>query len=177
MYHPKYFATSIEDMAKQVLPEHLFRKNGIVSLRLMDERVLQTIDMLRFHLNVPLTVNNWQWGGNRNWSGFRDVKYFKTTADYLNSESQHIFGRGLDFINRKMVAHEVRKFIIENKHLFPYITFLEVGPLKGKTEEREMTWVHFDCRMIEPWLDNDTIVCWSPVLGYVSEATVIKNKL
>jgi len=174
MYKCKYFAQSLDDLAQQLLPKDVYKKGKYQALSLMDSRIIESLDNLRYHLKCPLTVNNWTWGGDRNQSGFRSVDFYESDDHYISSNSQHKYGRAVDFINRKMSAHEVRKFILENKELFPHIKFLEVGPLKDGSE---MSWVHIDCRSTDPWLDNDTIICWSPKLGYVTEQYVIDNKL
>jgi len=176
MYKVKYFASNMNDVAKQVLPEHIYKKEGVAGLRHMDERIIITIDVLRRELNRPITINNWSWGGNRNASGYRDIIYYGTHESYANSTSQHKSGRGLDFLVSGMTAQEVRLYILENKDKFPYIKFLEVGPLSnGQT----MSWCHIDCRMQDAWLDNDSIICWSPFkkYGYVTESFVKENHL
>ena len=176
MYQPKHFAKDLNDLAMQVLPEHIYKKEGVAGLRHIDERVVITIDMLRKELGVPITVNSWSWGGGRNYSGYRDVMYYGDLQKYSDSTSQHKSGRALDFKASGMTAQDVRKFILKNKEKFPYISFLEVGPLKNG---QAMTWVHIDCRMQDAWLDNDTIICWSPFekYKYVTEDFVINNNL
>ncbi len=174
MFEPKYFATNLDSLAKQVLPEHVYTKEGVAGLRHMDERILVTLDALRKELGKPITVNSWSWGSNRNYSGYRDPSYYSTPQSYAKSTSQHKSGRALDFIVSGMSAQQVRVYILENKEKFPYITFLEVGPLD---QGQEMSWVHIDCRMSSAWLENDTIICWSPSSGYVTEKFVIENQL
>jgi len=174
MYIPKYFASTSDSLAKQVLPEHIYEKEGVAGLRHMDERIIITLDILRKELGKPITVNSWSWGGDRNASGYRDVAYYDTLQKYSDSTSQHKSGRALDFQVKGMTAQDVRLFILENKEKFPYIKFLEVGPLKNG---QRMNWVHIDCRMQEAWLERDTIICWSPLKSYVTEETVRNNNL
>jgi len=174
IYKPKYFASTLDSLAKQVLPEHIYNKEGIAGLRHMDERILITLDVLRKELDKPITVNSWSWGGERNASGYRDIVYYGTLDAYAHSTSQHKSGRALDFQVKGMTAQEVRFFILENKEKFPHIKFLEVGPLSSG---QDMNWVHIDCRMQEAWLEDDTIICWSPAFSYVTEGTVKVNKL
>lgn len=178
MWVPKYFAKSLDAMAQEVLPKEFYEKHGVVGLNQMDERVLRFLDVLSCNLTkqegrkVGITVNSWKWGGVRNQSGLRIADFYPTVGEYVYSRSQHKLGRAVDFKVKGMPAHEVRKHIIENKHLYPDISFIEVSPIdkKGKA----MTWIHVDVRLR---LDNDQIKYWSPVLGYVSESKVLKEKL
>ena len=168
MYKPKYFCKTLDQLAKEVLPEHLYKERGAYNLRLMDEKALITLDHLRKYLDVPLTVNSWSWGGNRNASGYRDVVYYGSNEKYVKSTSQHKYGRAIDCVSTKMSAVQMRDFILENKQLFPYITFLEVG----------VNWLHFDTRFVaKQQYDGDTIVCWSPTEGFLSEEAVLKYHL
>ncbi len=174
MYETDHFAKSYDSLAKQVLPEHIYKKEGVAGLRHMDERIIITIDALRKEIDKPITVNSWAWGGDRNASGYRDAVYYGTLQKYADSTSQHKSGRALDFQVAGMTASDVRLFILENKEKFPYIRFLEVGPLANG---QRMNWVHIDCRMQEAWLEDDTIICWSPLKSYVTEETVRNNNL
>lgn len=56
----------------------------------MDERLLTTLDRLCTRFG-PITVNNYYWGHEREWSGLR-------TADspFYSPFSQHTFGRAAD---------------------------------------------------------------------------------
>ena len=53
--------------------------------------------------------------------------------------SAHLFGKGVDFDVQGMTAVEVRKWMVENAHLFPVKIRLE-NLLKGKP----ISWVHMD---------------------------------
>ena len=174
MYQPKYFANDLDDLAKQVLPEHIYKKEGVAGLRHMDERILITLDTLRKELGKPITVNDWSWGGEFSGRGYRDIVYYKELHKYSDSTSQHKSGRAIDFVVSGMTSQQVRQFILDNKEKFPHITFMEVGPLKNG---QSMSWVHLDCRMQEAWLEDDTIICWSPLKKYVSESYVKENNL
>lgn len=171
MWTPKYFAKTLESLAKQVLPPEVYKFRGVRGLELMDERILITLDTLRLNLGIPITVNSWAWGGNRTQSGLRDQYHYKNLEDYLKSFSQHKYGNALDFKVRGLTAHEVRKHIIENKHLYPSISFMEVGKLSNG---EEMTWCHIDCRNR---LSEEQITYWSPKHGYVEEQRVLDQKL
>lgn len=144
MYKPKHFK------AQELVPKHIFELRGEKSLELIDERVIITLDTLRELLGKPITVNNWLWGGNRNWSGLRTAGFYSSIEAFEKSLSQHKYGRAVDFLVKGMSADEVREFIYKNKEKFPYITFIET----------EISWVHIDVRNCVP------ITTWSPTSGF-----------
>ncbi|MGL4475418.1 MAG: hypothetical protein ACRCT7_13350 [Shewanella sp.] len=143
MYKPKHFKT------QELVPEHIYKARGEKALELIDERVLITIDTLREKLGCSITINNWMWGGNRNWSGLRTAGFYKSLQAYEDSLSQHKYGRAVDMLVKGMEASQVRQFIYDNKKDFPYVTFVET----------DISWVHVDCRNCQP------ITTWSPDRG------------
>ena len=137
MYKPRFFKI------QELVPPSVYKKMGDKAISLIDERVLITLDQLRLKLGI-CTVNNWCFGGKFKQSGLRtdECKEFSPT-------SQHTFGRAMDCKFRDHTAEEVRQFVIENKELFPYITFIE----------SDVTWFHFDVR------NGEHITLWSPETG------------
>lgn len=164
VFQPRYFAKSLVSMARQVLPPSVYKARGVKGLEIMDINVLRFIDRLRKNLGVPLTVNNWSVGGGYSQSGLRDVNHYGTYEAMEKSVSMHKYGKALDFRSNHIFAHEVRKHIIENKHLYPEVSFLEVG----------RTWVHVDCRTR---LNNTWCRFWHPRLGFITEQEVLEQKL
>jgi hypothetical protein len=164
---PKYFASSLESLAEQVLPPAVLDSRGVKGLELMNPRILETIDTLRHNLDVPLIVNN----THRTQSGLRDENFYKTKESYLNSKSQHKYGNALDFVSPCMSSQEIRRHIIINQEYYPHISFLEVGKLANG---EEMNWCHIDCRMR---ITNKTITYWSPKFGFVEENKVLDERL
>lgn len=57
----------------------------------LDNRILYSADLIRKFLGIPVTINNWLFGGNFTESGLRRMD--TTTGALL---SQHKFGRALD---------------------------------------------------------------------------------
>lgn len=137
MYIPKYFKP------EELVPPDIFEKRGDKSIELIDERVLFTLDRLRETFGT-CTVNNWSYGGAYSQSGLRtpDSEDFSPT-------SQHTFGRAMDCKFKDVPADKVREQVIENKFLFPYITFIE----------DDISWFHFDVRNCQ------RIILWSPKTG------------
>lgn len=103
--------------------------------RLFDPRILWTADQLRF-LYGPIYVNDWFWGGNNQYGGWRPGD-----CDIGAEFSQHKFGRALDIKFKRAMAYNIRQDIKAGKWpvYFQYITCVENG----------VAWLHIDCRNYE----------------------------
>jgi uncharacterized protein YcbK (DUF882 family) len=116
----------------ELVPEHIYRHYKEKSWKFIDSRLIETIDKLKEHFNLgTMTINNYYWGKDRHWSGLRTPK----SPDYSET-SQHTFGRAADCVFSHYSAEEVRNYIVNNPHEFPYIKGLELG----------VSWVHLDVR-------------------------------
>ena len=146
MYKPKHFKV------QELVSPDIFNQRGSKAIELLDPRLLETLDKLREELGRPITINNWLWGGNFKQRGLRDRSFYKSDKAYVDSLSQHKYGRAVDFDVKGMSAPEVRKFIYKNREKFPFITFVET----------DINWVHIDCR-------NSEFTVWSPDRGFVNE--------
>ena len=135
MYLPRHF------QAYELVPPKIFASRKDKSFELIDERVLITLDTLRVTFG-PCTINDWYWGGEFEQSGLRTAD-----AQQFSPTSQHTFGRAMDCKFKEHPAAEIRDQVIQNRLLFPYITFME----------DDVDWFHFDVR------NGQRIVLWSPV--------------
>ena len=135
MYLPRHF------QAYELVPPEIFASRKDKSFELIDERVLITLDTLRATFG-PCTINDWYWGGEFEQSGLRTAD-----APQFSPTSQHTFGRAMDCKFKEHPAAEIRDQVIQNRLLFPYITFME----------DDVDWFHFDVR------NGQRIVLWSPV--------------
>ena len=126
MYKPKHFKL------QELVPPEVYNntENKINLWFLFDERALKTLDTLRDMYGIVL-VNNWLWGGNFKYSGYRPPH-----SDVGAPRSQHRFGRAFDCKFDFVDSGEVREDVLSNPELFPHITTLEV----------EIGWFHFDTR-------------------------------
>lgn len=126
MYKCKHF------IIEELVSPQAYKDRGEKAWQLLDDRLLMTLDLLRERYG-KMTVNNWKWGGNREWSGLR-------TADspYFSKYSQHSFGKAADIIFNDITAEEVRQDILDNPDdpTFKFINSIELG----------VSWVHLDCR-------------------------------
>ena len=105
----------------------------------LDKRIINGVQLLRDKIGVPLVINNWSTGFNRNWSGLRNNK-----SPYYSETSQHSYGRAIDVVSG-LGGELMRKFI--DKHWVdfkPYFTRVEGG----------VDWLHVDCGYVD---NNDKI--------------------
>jgi len=114
---------------RELVPKHVYDDRGIKAWRLLDPKLITTLDALR-EAYGPMTVNNWHWGGNAQWRGLR------TSQSPIGSQySQHRYGRAADVTFRDRISASIRFEIMDNPELFPFITELET----------DIKWFHFAC--------------------------------
>lgn len=126
MYKPKHF------ILEELVDKRTFESTPEWKLwYALDERILKIADLVREEIG-PITINNWKWNGNRQWS-------------------QHSFGRALDMVPKLVTPRQGRDKIKE---------MMEKGKFKGITnsitcEETKsyrdhkkdpLTWIHLDVR-------------------------------
>jgi len=116
----------------ELVPPVVYSSRGEKAWELLDVNLLVTLDMLRKRYG-GVTVNNWFWGGDRQWSGLRTA-----SSPYFSPYSQHTFGRAADCIFKNVSAEEVRQDIQANLDdpTFRYVRSIEL----------EVSWLHFDTR-------------------------------
>jgi len=126
MYNPRFFKLH------ELISRKCYREMGERGWWLLDERLLWTVDQLRERFGRA-TINNWKFGGPRNYSGLR-----QPGDPFYNRFSQHSFGRAADIIFHDADAKEVRNDIMDNPTLdaYKYIKGLEL----------KVGWVHVDLR-------------------------------
>lgn len=84
----------------ELVPPHVFHKRGEKAWELLDERLLITLDRLRSRYG-QMTINNYHWGKDREWSGLRT-----SDSPYYSALSQHSFGRAADCLFAKKSAEK-----------------------------------------------------------------------
>jgi len=116
----------------ELVPQHIYEKYGEKAWRFIDLGLILSLDTLKERFpKGKITINNYYWGGNFKWSGLRtpdSPHYFET--------SMHSFGKAVD---PKFSAYDsdiIRKDIIDNPNIYPYIKGLEL----------DVNWVHIDTR-------------------------------
>lgn len=124
----KYFST------KELVDEEVYSILGDNAIKLIDDKLIETIDVIRDILNVPLICNNWHWGGNRDQCGYRSIK-----CNIGAPKSFHKRGMAVDLISVKMSAKDMRDKLEQNKHLLPHPIRIEKWDDNG-----EIPWLHVD---------------------------------
>lgn len=129
MYTCKHFAI------QELVPPKVYEERKDKAWQLLDERLLITLDRLRKRYG-PMTVNNWHWGKDREWSGLRTPD-----SPYYSRYSQHSFGRAADCLFSNTTTEAVRQDILDNPD-DPDFEF--IGSV-----ELDVGWLHFDVRNCE----------------------------
>lgn len=103
----------------------------------IDHKLIETLDILRGYFKVPITVNDWLWGGEFTERGLRE-NTSSIVTDHTDAGdiyiSAHVLGKAADFDVKGYTAHEVRQKIIEIQDYLPYNIRLE----------DRVDWVHLD---------------------------------
>ena len=119
----------------ELLPPDLYYARGDAGWQLLDERLLRAIDALRDWYG-PMTINNWYWGGEREWSGLRTPD-----SPYYSETSQHSYGRAADCLFADVPVEMVRTEILEHPD--------EPAHKRINSLELDVSWLHIDVRNCE----------------------------
>ena len=126
----------------ELVPKKMYEEYGEKAWRYVDVRLIESIDKLKEHFNLgTMTINNYYWGGNREWSGIRTPN----SPNYRYG-SQHSYANAFDIVFSDYSAEEVRNYILENLDEFKYIKGMEL----------KVSWLHIDVR------NEDKIVLFNP---------------
>jgi hypothetical protein len=104
-----------------------------------DPRLLNTLEIIREHIDRSIYINNWMVHGEFSQRGFRCIKCslvkdaIKTNKLYV---SAHMCGQAADFDITDMTAEQGRQWIVANQNILPYNIRLE----------RNTSWIHLDVR-------------------------------
>ena len=144
-YTPKYF------VAQEFVSRHAYSILGSQKcLRYFNPLLLLTADQLRERFG-PATINNWFFGGERQFSGLR-----LPNEPHYSPRSDHSYGEALDIIFKNQDAKIVREYIEANPNEFPHITFIEEG--------EDITWLHISTSpMVHtfPQINPNALVFWN----------------
>ena len=140
---------------EELVPENIFIRRGSASIELLDARALPMVNNVREIAGVPMTINDWSWGGVYQQSGLRTQEHYPTVEAYIRSLSQHKYGRGFDGKPDGKSARDVIVELILNHNSSSIYSFIEI----------DRDWVHFDSRFNR---NGTPLVLWSPDRGYVT---------
>jgi hypothetical protein len=126
----------------ELVPKHIYEKFGEFAWNFIDDRLIQSIDAIKEQFpKGAMYINNYKWGLDRNWSGFRTPEF-----KYYSPTSQHSHGRAADCIFTQYSVDEVREYIINNHSS-------KFSLIKGI--EKDISWLHIDVR------NSDKLVVFS----------------
>ena len=120
----------------ELVPKSLYDVEGELSILVMDERILWTIDALRDKFGVPITVNNWSSGGSFSQRGFRNDTNVGAPL------SQHRYGRACDFDIQGVTAEQFRA-MVKAGELAAELQF--ITRIEETNAGKPISWVHVDC--------------------------------
>lgn len=143
---------------EELICPHVSAHFGEKAWGFIDDRLLETLYVIRKSIGQPVYVNNWSYGGKLTQRGLRcnicDLVKVKTQNDkvYMSAHNQ---GEAVDFTVKGMSANDTRLWIVKNQVLLPYPIRLEVGfNPQGMSESQirqtiardNINWVHLDLR-------------------------------
>jgi len=122
----------------ELVPKAMYELKGEECWRYVPKDLIVAIDTIKERFpKGTITINNYNWGGDREWSGLRtpDSPYFSQT-------SMHSFMMAVDMVFSAYTAEEVRQDIIKNPLTYQTIKGIELN----------VDWLHMDIRNIEKLL-------------------------
>lgn len=122
---------------EEFVSKAIYKKWGDASIWFIDPRLPLLFQFIRDR-HGSVTVNNWKWGGDRNYSGFREP-----TCKVGAKLSQHRFGRAGDGLVNNL--DEVWEDIEKNFDLYKKYGLTTI--------EKNVTWLHGDMR----WTGSDEL--------------------
>ena len=117
----------------ELVPKEMYKDKGESAWRYVPKAHIKVLDKLKEHFNLgTMTINNYAWNGNREWSAGRYEE-----SRWHSKYSMHSYFQAYDIVFSHYTAEEVRNYIIENhKEEFEDIGGIELG----------VSWVHIDFR-------------------------------
>ena len=114
----------------------------------IDQELCKTLDELRKLFDVPITINDWEWGGSYTQSGLRDYG-----SEYYSPFSAHSFGKAADLKIDEYDSDVAIQMIIDwkNEGKLPHLTRIELD-----TDG----WIHIDVFNTQP--NNNNLYVFYP---------------
>lgn len=124
-YRPTHFRI------QELVPPELYELLSEEALwDLFEEEALKALDWMKdMFPKGTITINDWSWGGNYKYSGFRT----KSSSDY-SEHSAHSTGKGWDMKFSEYAIEEARERLGE----------VEYSPFVRRVELGTDTWLHVD---------------------------------
>jgi len=127
----------------------LYNQSESFMRKLLDPRLVPLMELIRSTFDNPVYCNNWYWGGNMMYRGFRPW-----TTPFGVPYSQHKFGRAMDFNVKDITPDEVRSYILNHQSMF-----MNAGLTRIEDGRDATTWVHVDLA----WTGQNSIVTFRDI--------------
>lgn len=120
----------------ELVPKDVHDKYGNSAWRFLNVPLLKLIDHLQQVFGTA-TINNWKWGGGRNYSGFRPPD-----CEVGAGMSAHKRGCAFDIIFKHISAEDVRDYIRRNASYL--CTLIGVGciVIESTINGEPISWLH-----------------------------------
>jgi hypothetical protein len=120
---------------KELVNPNIYKRYGDSSWKFLNPLILNAIDTLREGIGSPIIINDWQWGGNYQDSGMREVDS-SIGALY----SMHKFGCAMDLKFPDSSVDVVYDYILDNEEYW-----YNTGVRRLENIKHTPTWLHIDC--------------------------------
>jgi hypothetical protein len=120
---------------EEFIPKDTFKTLGARSIVLLDDRIIHVAQALR-EVYGSANINEWLWGANANFRGWRPFWLEKDGDTEFAEYSQHKFGRAIDLNFFSVSNNIVREEIRENQKFWYNIGIRRV--------ENDTTHLHVD---------------------------------
>jgi len=125
-YRSKYFRLH------ELVDRTTYENYGEKTWEFFDPSLLKVLDRIKEKFNKgTMTINNWYWRGDRQYSGLRTPE-----SPYYSYTSMHSWGKAFDAVFSAYSAEHVRQYILDN-----IVDFQEI-----KGIEIDISWLHIDTR-------------------------------
>lgn len=132
---------------KELLDRATYAKLGDAGMRYFRPEIIRALDWIWASYPTTgkrkITVNDWAWGGKREWSGLR-----LPGSPFYSTYSGHSWGAAIDFVPEGITPAEMRSWILK-QHANAEAQKFSIAscPILGvrRMELDTPTWVHIDC--------------------------------
>ena len=122
---------------RELVPKSVYEKLGGSAWELLDRKAIDTLDFIKEKTGLPVIVNNWKWGGEDQYRGYRE-KDCPIGAKW----SAHKDGKAFDVTVKGWTDEQFEAWLKEHESELPYPIRIE--------QENTNTKVHIDTRIISP---------------------------
>ncbi len=122
---------------RELVSKDTYEQHGERAWEFFDRKAIDTLDFIRENTGLPVIVNDWKWGGENQYRGYRE-RDCKIGAKY----SAHKDGKAFDFTVKGWTDEQTKKWLSDNAERLPYNIRIEIEDTNTK--------VHFDTRIISP---------------------------